>query len=139
MVRPARTTSTDDVNNVNGISEAPQPGRKALATNAILQEKLSWYMDTVEVHLISAISTASTSFFAALGSLRELQTEAAESVAKIRELREDLKRLDEQMAIGGLEVVKILRCMHEWTRGRQGAGSMTGRGDSGSGSGSGQE
>ena len=109
VVRPARTTSTDDVNNVSGISEAPQPGRKALATNAILQEKLSWYMDTVEVHLISAISTASTSFFAALGSLRELQTEAAESVAKIRELREDLKRLDEQMAIGGLEVVNMKR------------------------------
>lgn len=110
VVRPARTTSNDDVNNVNGISEAPQPsGRKALATNAILQEKLSWYMDTVEVHLISAISTASTSFFAALGSLRELQTEAAESVAKIKELREDLEKLDEQMAIGGLEVVNMKR------------------------------
>jgi vacuolar protein sorting-associated protein 54 len=110
VVRPARTTSSDDVNSVNGISETPQPsGRKALATNAILQEKLSWYMDTVEVHLISAISVASTSFFAALGSLRELQTEAAESVAQIKELREDLKRLDEQMAIGGLEIVDMKR------------------------------
>ncbi|KAJ4401058.1 hypothetical protein N0V91_008199 [Didymella pomorum] len=110
VVRPVRTASNDDVNNVNGISDAPQPpGRKALATNAILQEKLSWYMDTVEVHLISAISTASTSFFAALGSLRELQTEAAESVAQIKELREDLKRLDEQMAIGGLKVVDMKR------------------------------
>lgn len=110
VVRPARVASSDDVNNANGISEVPQPlGRKALATNAILQEKLSWYMDTVEVHLISAISTASTSFFAALGSLRELQTEAAESVAQIKELREDLKRLDEQMAIGGLKVVDMKR------------------------------
>lgn len=110
VVRPVRTTSNDDFNNANGISEAPQPsGRKALATNAILQEKLSWYMDTVEVHLISAISTASKSFFAALGSLRELQTEAAESVTKIKELREDLKKLDEQMAVGGLEVVNMKR------------------------------
>jgi vacuolar protein sorting-associated protein 54 len=110
VVRPVRTASHDDVNSVNGISDAPQPpGRKALATNAILQEKLSWYMDTVEVHLISAISTASTSFFAALGSLRELQTEAAESVTQIKELREDLKRLDEQMAIGGLKVVDMKR------------------------------
>lgn len=110
VVRPVWTASSDDVNNVNGISEAPQPsGRKALATNAILQEKLSWYMDTVEVHLISAISTASTSFFAALGSLRQLQTEAAESVAQIKELREDLKRLDEQMAIGGLKIVDMKR------------------------------
>ena len=82
-------------------------GRKALATNAILQEKLSWYMDTVEVHLISAISTASSSFFNALGSLRELQREAAESVAKIQDLRGDLGRLDNEMALGGLKVVAM--------------------------------
>ncbi|KAF1944001.1 Vps54-domain-containing protein [Clathrospora elynae] len=109
VVRPVRTTSSDDFG-ANTSLDAPQPtGRKALATNAILQEKLSWYMDTVEVHLISAISTASTSFFAALGSLRELQTEASESVARIKGLREDLKRLDEQMAIGGLKVVEMKR------------------------------
>jgi len=109
VVRPIRTKS-DDVDFTNGSLDAPQvQGRKALATNAILQEKLSWYMDTVEVHLISAISSASTSFFAALGSLRELQSEASESVARIKGLREDLKRLDEQMAVGGLKVVEMKR------------------------------
>ncbi|KAG9193240.1 hypothetical protein G6011_03275 [Alternaria panax] len=109
VVRPVRAASSDD-HGANGSLDMPQPpGRKALATNAILQEKLSWYMDTVEVHLISAISTASTSFFAALGSLRELQTEASDSVARIKGLREDLKRLDEQMAIGGLKVVEMKR------------------------------
>ncbi|RYN55762.1 hypothetical protein AA0114_g3314 [Alternaria tenuissima] len=109
VVRPVRTATSDD-HGANGSLDVPQPpGRKALATNAILQEKLSWYMDTVEVHLISAISTASTSFFAALGSLRELQTEASDSVARIKGLREDLKRLDEQMAIGGLKVVEMKR------------------------------
>ncbi|KAL8898274.1 MAG: hypothetical protein Q9207_006791 [Kuettlingeria erythrocarpa] len=82
-------------------------GRKALASNAILQEKLSWYMDTVEMHLISSISTASSSFFAALGSLRELHLEAAESVAKIKSLREDLANLDKNMAVGGLKVVAM--------------------------------
>lgn len=80
------------------------PPRKALATNAILQEKLSWYMDTVEVHLVNNISTASSGFFAALGSLKELQTEAEESVAKIQSLREDLRRLDKEVAVSGLEV-----------------------------------
>ncbi|KAF1830535.1 Vps54-domain-containing protein [Decorospora gaudefroyi] len=109
VVRPVRTTSSEEYG-ANASLDAPQPmGRKALATNAILQEKLSWYMDTVEVHLISAISSASTSFFAALGSLRELQTEASDSVARIKTLREDLKRLDEQMAIGGLKVVEMKR------------------------------
>lgn len=84
-------------------------GRKALATNAILQEKLSWYMDTVEIHLISSISTGSTSFFAALGSLRELHSEAAESVNKIKSLRRDLTKLDQDMAVGGLEIVSMRR------------------------------
>ena len=94
----------------NGAVTSPgHVGRKALATNAILQEKLSWYMDTVEVHLISSISTASTSFFAALGSLRDLHLEAAASVAKIKALREDLTNLDRNMAVGGLKVVSMRR------------------------------
>lgn len=88
--------------------KTPMP-RKALATNAILQEKLSWYMDTVEIHLISSISTASTSFFAALGSLRELHAEAADSVKKIQGLRRDLAKLDREMAVGGLKVVNMRR------------------------------
>jgi vacuolar protein sorting-associated protein 54 len=88
----------------NGTAVAP---RKALATNAILQEKLSWYLDTVEIHLISSISAASKSFFAALGSLKELHSEAADSVDKIRILREDLAQLDKDMAIGRLEIVRM--------------------------------
>ncbi|KAK4992173.1 hypothetical protein LTR50_001351 [Elasticomyces elasticus] len=87
---------------------APPP-RKTLASNAILQERLSWYMDTVEVHLIDSISTASTSFFAALGSLRDLQSEAADSVARIKKLRSDLARLDQEMALGGLKVASMRR------------------------------
>lgn len=88
---------------------ATAPGRKALATNAILQEKLSWYMDTVEIHLISSISTASKSFFTALGSLRELHSEAAESIEKVQTLRKDLEKLDKEMALGGLKVVNLRR------------------------------
>ncbi|CCX06200.1 Vps54-like protein-domain-containing protein [Pyronema domesticum] len=88
---------------------AIQTQRKALATNAILQEKLSWYMDTVEVHLIQSISTASTSFFAALGDLRQLHNEATASVQKIQALRSELVRLDEEQAIKGLEIVRLRR------------------------------
>ena len=94
----------------NGVVLAPgSSGKKALAANAILQEKLSWYMDTVEVHLISSISTASTSFFAALGSLRTLHAEAAQSVEKIKTLRGDLEKLDQNMAVGGLKILAMKR------------------------------
>lgn len=92
-----------------GMMSPGSGGRKVLATNAILQEKLSWYMDTVEVHLISSISKASSSFFTALGSLRELHLEAASSVAKIQALRQDLSKLDRDMAIGGLKIVAMRR------------------------------
>lgn len=102
IVRPAPGSG-------GGIISPGSGGRKVLATNAILQEKLSWYMDTVEIHLISSISKASSSFFTALGSLRELHLEAASSVAKIQALRQDLSKLDRDMAIGGLKIVAMRR------------------------------
>ncbi|KAI1337513.1 Vps54-like protein-domain-containing protein [Xylariaceae sp. FL0016] len=105
VVRPA-PGSAEDRNAANG--NAPPP-RKALATNAILQEKLSWYMDTIEMHLISSISTASTTFFTALGSLRELHSEAADSVDRIKTLREELNALDQEIATTGLDIVQAKR------------------------------
>lgn len=104
VVRPV--PGSDEKLAGNGQVGAP---RKALATNAILQEKLSWYMDTVEWHLIQSISTASTTFFSALGSLRELHSEAADSVERIRALRKELEALDEEIATGGLNIVQQRR------------------------------
>lgn len=105
VIRPA---NAGQAGKSEGNGNAPAP-RKALATNAILQEKLSWYMDTIEVHLINSISTASTTFFAALGSLKELHSEAAESVQRIRALREELEALDEEIAANGLQIVQKRR------------------------------
>ncbi|KAL4967168.1 vacuolar protein sorting-associated protein 54 [Aspergillus stella-maris] len=107
VVTPPKAPSKDN-NKVEVVEPAPI-GRKALATNAILQEKLSWYMDTVEIHLISSISTASKSFFTALGSLRELHAEAADSVKRIQVLRKDLQKIDKEMALGGLKIVNLRR------------------------------
>ncbi|KAI1437304.1 Vps54-like protein-domain-containing protein [Xylaria sp. CBS 124048] len=101
-VIPSASEATGDKKAANGNTPVP---RKALATNAILQEKLSWYMDTVEMHLISSISTASTTFFTALGSLKELHSESAESVEQIKALRKELQVLDHEIATTGLEIV----------------------------------
>ncbi|CAJ0553235.1 Ff.00g117470.m01.CDS01 [Fusarium sp. VM40] len=92
---------------------------KPLATNAILQEKLSWYMDTVEVHLINSISMNSAAFFSTLGSLNELHLEAAELVEKVAGLRKDLASLDRDMVITGLKLAQKrqvqhnLKCIHD--------------------------
>jgi vacuolar protein sorting-associated protein 54 len=104
VVRPA--PGSIDEKATNGSAVAP---RKALATNAILQEKLSWYMDTIEMHLIQSISTASTTFFTALGALRELHSEAAESVDRIKALRKELEALDQEVAATGLNIVQQRR------------------------------
>jgi len=84
-----------------------KPDRKSLASNAILQEKLSWYMDTVEVHLIKEINQASTSFFAALSDLQELNEDASKCVSKIATLREELSRIQELHALQGADVAKL--------------------------------
>ncbi|KAI9726087.1 MAG: Vacuolar protein sorting-associated protein 54 [Chrysothrix sp. TS-e1954] len=111
VIPPERGASRDgSVGTPNGSITNPAPTRrKALHTNAILQEKLSWYLDTVEVHLIASIATASSSFFAALGSLKELQSEAEESITRIKSLRSTLQKLDVDMATSGLEVVSLRR------------------------------
>ena len=81
-----------------------KPDRKSLASNAILQEKLSWYMDTVEIHLIKEINAASTSFFGALSDLQELNEDASNCVAKIARLREELGRIQDAQALQGADV-----------------------------------
>ncbi|KAG5661366.1 hypothetical protein KAF25_005488, partial [Fusarium avenaceum] len=84
---------------------------KPLATNATLQEKLSWYMDTVEVHLVNSIFMNSAAFFSTLGSLKELHLEAAEFVEKVAELRKDLASLDKDVlkhVVDGVARCKLL-------------------------------
>ncbi|KAL1863937.1 hypothetical protein VTK73DRAFT_6337 [Phialemonium thermophilum] len=83
--------------------------RKALATNAVLQEKLSWYIDTVEVHLLASLAAASPSFFTVLASLRELHAKATDSLDRIRALRNELDVVDRCMASNGLHIVRKRR------------------------------
>ena len=84
-----------------------KPDRKSLASNAILQEKLSWYMDTVEVHLIKEINAASTSFFAALSGLQDLNEDASRCVEKIGKIRQELAGIQEVNASGGEGVTRL--------------------------------
>ncbi|TQN63853.1 Vacuolar protein sorting-associated protein 54 [Colletotrichum shisoi] len=94
-----------------GDGHAPAPG-KALATNAILPEKLSWYMDTVEAHLVNSLATASSTLFSALGSLTELHSEARRLVEEVAALRQDLTPLDKDVVAKGLELTRKRRESH---------------------------
>jgi vacuolar protein sorting-associated protein 54 len=91
---------------------AAGPPRKSLATNAILQEKLSYYMDTVEANLQSSIALASNAFFTALESLKELHSDTIESVDKVKTLRKYLDSLDNDVSMKGLHLIQKRRMYH---------------------------
>ncbi|KAF5724856.1 GARP complex component [Fusarium mundagurra] len=87
--------------------------KKSLTTNAILQEKLSWYMDIVEMHLANSISIASTTAFSVLSSLRELHIEATQSTERIALLRNDLSSLQHDIRTKGLVLSQKLRAYRD--------------------------
>ena len=78
-------------------------------TQRVLQEKLSHYLDVVEVHLIKEISQRSHSFFAALSNLQSLHQETQACVDRISELRERLHTLSKSSVKKGLQVVQLKR------------------------------
>lgn len=71
-----------------------------------LLDKFSHYADTVEQHLVREISIRSTSFFAALTNLQDLQSESDVCLDRISQLRGLLREVDEKTALKGLDVVK---------------------------------
>lgn len=78
-----------------------------ISLNQILQEKLSHYMDVVEQHLTQEVQSRSTSFFAALSNLQDLQTEGADCLDRISSLRRRLQEVDSTIARKGLQTIKL--------------------------------
>lgn len=77
-----------------------------VALNQMLQEKLSYYSDVVEQHLILEISARSSSFFAALGNLQDLEAESRSCLEKVENLKIELDDRDEGIAKAGLHLVR---------------------------------
>ncbi|XP_028755196.1 vacuolar protein sorting-associated protein 54, chloroplastic isoform X1 [Neltuma alba] len=65
-----------------------------VSENLVLQEKLSHYLDVVELHLVKEISLRSNSFFEAQGQLQDLNMKIVEGCNRIRELKETVRLLD---------------------------------------------
>ncbi|KAJ9565429.1 hypothetical protein OSB04_001395 [Centaurea solstitialis] len=64
------------------------------AENSVMQEKLSQYLDVVELHLVKEISLRSSSFFEAQVQLEDLNVKIVEGCGRIRELKETIRLLD---------------------------------------------
>ncbi|CAI0546146.1 unnamed protein product [Linum tenue] len=72
--------------------------------NLVLQEKLSHYLDVVELHLVKEISLRSNSFFEAQGELQDLNVRIVEGCSRIRELKEIIRLLDKDLVESAREI-----------------------------------
>ncbi|CAN1226103.1 Vacuolar protein sorting-associated protein 54, chloroplastic [Linum grandiflorum] len=75
-----------------------------VSENLMLQEKLSHYLDVVELHLVKEISLRSNSFFEAQGELQDLNVRIVEGCSRIRELKETIKLLDKDLVESAREL-----------------------------------
>ncbi|XP_057975949.1 vacuolar protein sorting-associated protein 54, chloroplastic [Malania oleifera] len=75
-----------------------------VSENVVLQEKLSQYLDVVELHLVKEISLRSNSFFEAQGQLQDLNVKIVEGCNRIRELKETIRLLDADLVESARQV-----------------------------------
>ncbi|KAJ7015085.1 vacuolar protein sorting-associated protein 54 [Populus alba x Populus x berolinensis] len=75
--------------------------------NLSLQEKLTQYLDVVEVHLVKEISLRSNSFFEAQGQLEDLNGKIVEGCERIRELKETIRVLDKNLVESAMEIHEL--------------------------------
>lgn len=82
-----------------------QPALGNLATDQMLQEKLSHYLDVVEMHLAHEISIRSSSFFSALSNLQSLHSQSELALTRLKPLKEELIQIDVASSRKGLALV----------------------------------
>ncbi|XP_022977577.1 vacuolar protein sorting-associated protein 54, chloroplastic-like isoform X2 [Cucurbita maxima] len=75
-----------------------------VSQNFVLQEKLSHYLDVVELHLVKEISLRSNSFFEAQGQLQDLNVKIVEGCSRIRQLKETIRLLDVDLVDSAREI-----------------------------------
>lgn len=78
--------------------------------NLALQERLSQYLDVVEMHLVKEISLRSNSFFEAQQQLGDLNVKIVEGCKRIRELKETIRLLDADV-VGSARQIQELSSM----------------------------
>ncbi|MFS7889546.1 putative vacuolar protein sorting-associated protein [Helianthus anomalus] len=79
----------------------------SVGDNDVLQEKLTQYLDVVEVHLVKEISLRSNSFFEAQGQLEDLSLKIVEGCGRIRELKETIRVLDGDLVDSARQIQEL--------------------------------
>ncbi|KAL0310484.1 UNVERIFIED_CONTAM: Vacuolar protein sorting-associated protein 54, chloroplastic [Sesamum angustifolium] len=80
---------------------------RTISENVALQERLSQYLDVVELHLVREISMRSSSFFEAQVQLEDLNSKIVQGCGEVRELKETIRLLDSDL-VGSARKVQEL-------------------------------
>ncbi|EPX73847.1 GARP complex subunit Vps54 [Schizosaccharomyces octosporus yFS286] len=72
---------------------AQHANRKLLLNNSMLQEKISWYLDIVELHLLHEIENASDSFPIIMENLKSLKNQGTTCLRDTHNFLENLHRI----------------------------------------------
>ncbi|KAK9411086.1 vacuolar protein sorting-associated protein 54 [Crotalus adamanteus] len=80
-------------------------GNRDTASSKLLQEKLSHYLDIVEVNIAHQISLRSEAFFHAMTSQHELQDYLKKTSQAVKMLRDKIGQIDKVMCEGSLKEV----------------------------------
>lgn len=80
---------------------------KGQQSSKLLQEKLSHYLDLVEVQISKHISSQSNAFFTAMASHDKLQEDLQQTCKAIRDLREKILRIDEVLSKNSLGIIQL--------------------------------
>lgn len=79
-----------------------------LIHNTEVQEKLSHYLDTVEVQLIHEISKTSDSFFGTLGEIQVIKSQSKECIDQFHGIMAKLDAIEDGQAQCGLKILDLL-------------------------------
>ncbi|XP_066495027.1 vacuolar protein sorting-associated protein 54 [Tiliqua scincoides] len=82
-------------------------GNRDAASSKLLQEKLSHYLDIVEVNIAHQISLRSEAFFHAMTSQHELQDYLRKTSQAVKMLRDKIGHFDKVMCEGSLKVLRL--------------------------------
>ncbi|XP_066279264.1 vacuolar protein sorting-associated protein 54-like isoform X1 [Branchiostoma lanceolatum] len=85
-------------------------------SSKLLQEKLSHYLDIVEVQIARQISYRSEAFFSAMASHDELQDNMSHCLSAIKQLRDRIHNIDSVLAKGSLQLLQLSRSRQNYTK-----------------------
>ncbi|XP_078674296.1 vacuolar protein sorting-associated protein 54-like isoform X2 [Branchiostoma floridae x Branchiostoma belcheri] len=96
--------------------ESPKDKEQGRQSSKLLQEKLSHYLDIVEVQIARQISYRSEAFFSAMASHDELQDNMSHCLSAIKQLRDRIHNIDSVLAKGSLQLLQLSKSRQNYTK-----------------------